>query len=82
MSSAYRGKSPITDPLLIPTPSRSSVSIRDIKNVYIYMNCNLMINMNKYFVFKYIQFYNCYLIKCNILFLLFKYLNNNFFKSL
>ena len=26
-----RGKSPITDPLLIPTPSRISVNIRDIK---------------------------------------------------
>ena len=26
-----RGKSPITDPLLIPTPSRISVTIRDIK---------------------------------------------------
>ena len=27
----YRGKSPITDPLLIPTPFRISVTIRDIK---------------------------------------------------
>ena len=27
----YRGKSPITDPLLILTPSGISVSIRDIK---------------------------------------------------
>ena len=35
--------------------------------------------MNKYIVLKNIQSYNCYLIKCNILFLLFKYLNNNFF---
>ena len=26
-----RGKSPITDPLLIPIPSRISVTIRDIK---------------------------------------------------
>ena len=36
--------------------------------------------MNKYIVLQNIQSYNCYLIKCNILFLLFKYLNNNFFK--
>ena len=28
--SLNRGKSPITDPLLIPTPSRISVTIRDI----------------------------------------------------
>ena len=28
---SYRGKSPITDTLLIPTPSRISVTIRDIK---------------------------------------------------
>ena len=28
------GKSPITDPLLILTPSRISVTIRDIKKVY------------------------------------------------
>ena len=34
--------------------------------------------MNKYFVFKNIQSYTCYLIKYNILILLFKYLNNNF----
>ena len=27
----YRGKSPITDPLLIPTPCGISVTIRDIK---------------------------------------------------
>ena len=38
-----------------------------------------MINMNKYFDLKNIQSYNCYLIKCNNLFLLFKYLNINFF---
>ena len=38
-----------------------------------------MINMNKYFVLKNIKSYNCYLTKCNILFLLFKDLNNNFF---
>ena len=38
-----------------------------------------MVNMNKYFVYKNTQSYNYYLIKCNILFLLFKYLNNNFF---
>ena len=36
--------------------------------------------MNKYFVLINIQSYNCYLIKCNILFLFFKYLNNNIFK--
>ena len=35
--------------------------------------------MNKYIVLQNIQSYNSYLIKCNILFLLFKYLNNNFF---
>ena len=35
--------------------------------------------MNNYIVLQNIQSYNCYLIKCNILFLLFKYLNNNFF---
>ena len=34
--------------------------------------------MNKYFVLKNIQSYNCYFIKCNILFLLFKYFNNFF----
>ena len=34
-----RGKSPITDPLLIPTLYRISVTIRDIKKLYIYMNC-------------------------------------------
>ena len=39
-----------------------------------------MMNINKYFVLKNIQFYNYYLIKYNILFLLFKYLNNNYFK--
>ena len=32
----YRGKSPITDPLLIPTPSRISVNIRVIKKLYIH----------------------------------------------
>ena len=40
---------------------------------------NLMINMNNYIVLQNIQSYNIYLIKCNILFLLFNYLNNNFF---
>ena len=30
------GKSPITDPLLIPTPSSISVTIRDIKQLYIH----------------------------------------------
>ena len=30
------GKYPITDPLLIPTPSRISVTIRDIKKLYIH----------------------------------------------
>ena len=35
--------------------------------------------MNKYIVLQNIQSYNCYLITFNILFLLFKYLNNNFF---
>ena len=34
--------------------------------------------MNKYFVLINIQSYNYYSIKCNIMFLLFKYLNNNF----
>ena len=32
----YRGKYPITDPLIIPTPSRISVIIRDIKKLYIH----------------------------------------------
>ena len=32
--------------------------------------------MNNYIVLQDIQSYNCYLIICNILFLLFKYLNN------
>ena len=32
----YRGKSPITDPLLIPTPYRVSVNIRVIKKLYIH----------------------------------------------
>ena len=31
-----RGKSPITDPLLISTPSRISVTIRYIKKLYIH----------------------------------------------
>ena len=30
------GKSPITDPLLITTPSHISVTIRDIKQLYIH----------------------------------------------
>ena len=72
-----RVKSTITDPLLIPTPSRISVTIRDIKKVKTFSN--LMINMNKYIVLHNIKSYHCYLIKCNILFLLFKYLKNNFF---
>ena len=38
-----------------------------------------MVKLNKYFDYKNIQSYNCYLIKCNILVLIFKYLNNNFF---
>ena len=37
---------------------------------------------HKYLVFQNIKSYNLYLIKCNILVLLFKYLNNTFFKSL
>ena len=32
----YRGKSPITDLLLIPTPYRFSETIRDIKKLYIH----------------------------------------------
>ena len=32
----YKGNSPITDPLLIPTPSRISVTINDIKILYIH----------------------------------------------
>ena len=32
----YRGKSPITDPLLIPTPSRILVNIRVINKLYIH----------------------------------------------
>ena len=38
-----------------------------------------MIHMNSYFVFQNIQSYNYYLIKCNILVLLLKYLNDNVF---
>ena len=30
------GNSPITDPLIIQTPSRISVTIRDIKQLYIH----------------------------------------------
>ena len=41
-----------------------------------------MVNMNKYFVFQNIQSYNCYLIKCNIMVILFKYYNQIVFKSL
>ena len=48
----------------------------------VYNISNVMVNMNKYFVFQNIQSYNCNLIKCNNLILLFKYLNNTFFKSL
>ena len=43
---------------------------------------NLILNKNKCFVFQNIQFSNYYFIKCNILVLIFIYLNNNFFKSL
>ena len=32
----YRGKSPITDHLLIPTTSRISITIKDIKTLYIH----------------------------------------------
>ena len=32
----YRGKSPINDALLIPTPSRILVTIRDIQKLYIH----------------------------------------------
>ena len=35
-----KGKSPITEPLLIPTPYRISVTIRNIKKVYIYIYMN------------------------------------------
>ena len=31
----YRGQYPITDPILIPTSSRISVAIRNIKKLYI-----------------------------------------------
>ena len=44
-------KSPITDPLQIPTPSRISVTIRDIKK-YTQHISNLMINMNTYIDYK------------------------------
>ena len=70
----YRGKSPITDPL-----SYLSDYKRYQKIIYKLTASNLMINKNNYYVFKKMQSYNCYLIKCNILVLLFKYLNNNFF---
>ena len=50
LNNIYRGKSPITDPLLIPTPSRISVTIRDIKKIYTLTVSNLMIPINKYFV--------------------------------
>ena len=40
---------------------------------------NLMINKNTYFFLQNIQYSNYYSIKCNILVLLVKYLNNNFF---
>ena len=35
--------------------------------------------MNKYIDYQQIQSYNCYLIKCNNMVLLFKYLNDTFF---
>ena len=41
-----------------------------------------MVIMNNYFVFQSIKSYNCYLIKCNIRDLLFKYLINKFVKSM
>ena len=68
------GKSPITDPLSYLSKYKSYQKI-----IYTRTVSNLMIHMNKYFVLKNIQSYNCYLIKYTILFLLFKYLNNNFF---
>ena len=40
----------------------------------------VIVNMNEYFVFQNIQSYNCYSIKCDILALFLKYMNNNFFK--
>ena len=64
---------PNTDPL-----SYLSNYKRYQKIIYTRTVSNLMINMNKYFVLKNMKSYNCYLIKYNILFLLFKYLNNNF----
>ena len=67
-----RGKSSDTDHL-------SYLSNYKIYHKIIRIVSNLMINMNKYFVLKNIQSYKCYMIKCNIMFLLFKYLNNNFF---
>ena len=36
MYTIYRGKSPITDPLIIPTPSRISANIRGIEKLYIH----------------------------------------------
>ena len=32
----YMGKSPVTDPLVLPTTSRISVTIKDIKKLYIH----------------------------------------------
>ena len=48
-------------------------------NLMVNILCNSMVNNNKYYVFQNIQLGNLYLIKYNILDLLFKYLNNNFF---
>ena len=69
----------VVENLQLPTLSHISITMRDI-NKYIYNSIsNIIVNMNKYFFFLNIQLYYCYLIKCNILVLIFKYLNNIFF---
>ena len=69
--------------LLLLTPSKYRPPISNYKRykkiIYTRTVNNLTVNMNTYYIFQNIQFYNCYLIKYNILVLLFKYLNNKIF---
>ena len=56
----YRGKSPITDTYKY-RPISYLINYNYILNHYIYTTfSNLMVNINKYFVFKNFESYNCY----------------------
>ena len=53
--------------IAINDPYRISVTIRDIHKLNTQNISNVMVNINKYFVFQNIQTYNYYLIHCDIL---------------